>query len=134
GRRVWRRARLCRRRCSRGRGGAPVAATRPTAGRSTGARCEPCGGDRRAPMGGADRDWYSRLHQLCVEDGWTVSKLETLATVVGAFAAWCTSSRAVWTVPDRVGPGSSRSTERSGPVEFPPVLRTPGVWSLGSSR
>src|SRR5690606_42163385 len=88
----------------------------------------------RAAMGGADRDRYSRLQHHCVEDGWTVSKLETLATVVGAFAAWCTSSRAVWTVPGRVGPGSSRSTERSGPVEFPPVLRTPGVWSLGSSR
>lgn len=55
-------------------------------------------------LGAADRDWYSRLHQRCIKDGWTVSTLESLATVFGAFATWSTKSRDIW---DGDRPGGS---------------------------
>lgn len=56
-------------------------------------------------LGAADHDWYSRLHQKCINDGWTLSTLESLATVFGAFATWCTKSRDTWDGPRPGGTG-----------------------------
>lgn len=56
-------------------------------------------------LGAADRDWYSRVHEKCIKDGWTVSNLESLATVFSSFATWCVGSRDRWDGPRPGGTG-----------------------------
>lgn len=60
------------------------------------ALCELTGG---TTLAGADRDWYSRVHEAMVKRGWTESKLKTFATTFGSFATWTTSSTLMWDGP-----------------------------------
>ena len=59
-------------------------------------------------MAAADRDWYGRLHQECVNRGWTESQLKSLATVISAFATWCVDTPGRWSGPRPSGGSHSQ--------------------------
>lgn len=89
-------------------------------------------------LGSADRDWYSRLHQAGLKDGWTLSNLESVATVFSAFATWCVGSRDIWDGPRPGGTGlqqihtAFRAEARSTAADSP-LLRTHHCPSLSDA-